>query len=281
VGRSLVRAVVLVALCGCSAPSPEPAADAPARRIVSVAPPITEILFALGRGDRVVGRSRFCEAPPEARSVPVVGDAMAVQAETLVALRPDLVLTSGRGLEDLMSPLRDRMRVLYLRTDSLDDLFAAVETLGRLAEAEEEAAALGTRLRAVVDEAWRRNAHRARPRVLVVVNRDPFFVAGGGSYVGSLLDLAGAENVAGDLPKAYPSLSPETILARAPAILLDGTPAANDEETRAYWSRFPDLPAVKNGRVHALQDLAVVQPGPRLEQAIRSLEDRIHGEEGR
>jgi iron complex transport system substrate-binding protein len=106
-------------------------------------------------------------------------------------------------------------------------------------------------------------------------------VAGGGSYVGSLLDLAGAENVAGDLPKAYPSLSPETILARAPSILLDGTPAANDEETRAYWSRFPDLPAVKNGRVHALQDLAVVQPGPRLEQAIRSLEDRIHGRKGR
>jgi cobalamin transport system substrate-binding protein len=254
--------------------------DHVARRIVSLSPPFTETIFALGRGDRLVGRSAYCDTPAAAALLPVVGDAVQVNIETLVSLEPDLIVTQGLGLENMLGPLRDRMRVRHIANESVEEVLASIATLGRIVEAEREATALIGRIRETIGTAEARWAGLDRPRVLVVVDRDPFYVASARSYVGALVSLAGGDNVVADLDAPYPTLSPETLVARAPDVLIDATPAGPEghEEARRYWARFAGLPAVVSGRVYALQEMAVVRPGPRIPQALRALETLIHGE---
>jgi iron complex transport system substrate-binding protein len=107
-------------------------------------------------------------------------------------------------------------------------------------------------------------------------------VAGPRSYVGTLLDVAGGDNAVGDLEAPYPQISPETIVARRPEILIDATHGTDEAAARAFWSeRFPDLPAMRAGRVHALAESAVVRPGPRIPVALRALEALLRPEDGR
>jgi iron complex transport system substrate-binding protein len=270
----------LCTLLACGPREDAPPDDAPARRIVSLCPSFTETLFLLGRGDRVVGRTRYCDAPAGTAAVPVVGDAIQVNVETLVARRPDLVVTSSRAHLDALAPLAHRFRVRHVPGDSVEDVLAAILTLGRLAEAETEAGRLVARLRRALAEARARSADRDRPRVLFLADHDPFFAAGGPSYVGTLIDAAGGTNVAADLDQAYPSLSLESILARAPEVIIEGVrgDAAGDAAVREFWERFPDIPAVRDGRVHRLPSDAAVRPGPRLPQALRELEALLHPE---
>ena len=121
------------------------------------------------------------------------------------------------------------------------------------------------------------------PRVLFVADHDPFIVAGGTSYVGSLIELVGGVNVAGDIDAPYPALSLESILARRPEIIIEGGRggAGANEKARRFWTRFPDLPAVREGRVVGLPSDAVNRPGPRLPQALRELEALLHPEDKR
>ena len=260
-----------------SAPAPP---SAPARRIVSLAPSHTELLFALGAGDAVIGVTRFCDRPPEARTHTVVGDAQRVNLEVLAALAPDLVVVNAVGVEEALGPMRERVRVLAVPTDTLPQLLDAVGVLGAAAGRGEAARALRVRMEAALDEARRRNAGRPRTRVLVVVQHDPFFVAGAGSYVDALLKTVACENAAGDLAAAWPTISAEAVLARMPDAIVDAAlgptgRGGDDSAVKAWWGRYPMLPAVKDGRVRALRDEAAIRPGPDLAGALRALEDSI------
>ena len=263
------------------APPASVATPAPATRVVSLAPSHTELLFALGAGPSVVGVTRFCDRPPEARLRTVLGDARSVNLETLAALRPDLVVLNAEGVESALGPVRGRVRVMAVPTDTLAQLLDAVTILGRATGRE----ARGRELRAAMEEslaaARARNAGRPKTRVLLVVQQEPYFVAGGGSYVHSLLEVLGCENAAADLAAPWPTLSAEAIFARAPDVVLDAAlgatgRGASDAEVRRWWEeRFPRLPAVRGGRVHALRDEAVLRPGPDLAGALRALEEAV------
>jgi iron complex transport system substrate-binding protein len=283
-----VRALALLAAGGLPAcggppdspPAPPPAA-APARRIVSLAPSHTELIFALGAGEQVVGVTRFCDRPAAARARTVVGDSRALSLETLAALRPDLVVLNAEAVAAALGPMRDRVRVLAVPTDTLPQLLDAVDVLGRAAGREARAAALRGEIDAALAAARDRNASRPRTRVLLVVQHDPFCVAGGGSYVDALLRALGCENAAGDLAEAWPMLAAEALLARAPDAVVDASlgptgEAASPEEVRAWWTtRFPVLGAVKEGRVRPLRDDAALRPGPAVAEALRALEEAV------
>ena len=201
--------------------------------------------------------------------------------ETLAALRPDLVVLNAEGVESALGPVRGRVRVMAVPTDTLAQLLDAVTILGRATGRE----ARGRELRAAMEEslaaARARNAGRPKTRVLLVVQQEPYFVAGGGSYVHSLLEVLGCENAAADLAAPWPTLSAEAIFARAPDVVLDAAlgatgRGASDAEVRRWWEeRFPRLPAVRGGRVHALRDEAVLRPGPDLAGALRALEEAV------
>ncbi|MCK6480753.1 MAG: helical backbone metal receptor [Planctomycetes bacterium] len=280
---ALLAAGALAGACGGkddSPPAPPPAAG-PATRVVSLAPSHTELLFALGAGPSVVGVTRFCDRPPEARTRTVLGDARSVNLETLAALRPDLVVLNAEGVESALGPMRGRVRVLAVPTDTLAQLLDAVGLLGRAVGREERARDLRASMEKALAAARARNAGRPTTRVLLVVQQEPFFVAGGGSYVHSLLEALGCGNAAADFPDPWPTLSAEAILGRAPDVVLDAALGSTgrggtDAEVRRWWEeRFPHLPAVKAGRVRALRDEAVLRPGPDLEGALRALEEAV------
>jgi len=286
-GSGPARAILILAAagalgaCGGGGPAPPAPAAGPALRIVSLAPSHTETLFALGAGDAVVGVTRFCDRPPEAKSRPAVGDAQRVNLEAVAALRPDLVVANADATVDALAPLRGTVRVLALPTDTLPDLLRAVESLGAAVGRRGEARALRDRVVAALADARRRCAGRPRPRVLVVVQRDPYFVAGRTSYVAALLDALGCDNAAGDVDSPWPAVSAEALIVRAPDAIVDaslgpaGEPSRRDDECERWWARFPSIPAVRDGRVRALRDEAALRPGPAVAEALRALDDSI------
>jgi iron complex transport system substrate-binding protein len=213
---------------------------------------------------------------------------MSLSRETVASLEPDLVISNATGTSEALGPLRERMRVLQVPTDTLEDLLRAVVTVGKAVGREDAARALRGRMEDVVEAARLRGRKRAatRRRVLVVVQRDPFFVAGPGSYVDSLLEVLGWKNAAAGLGKAWPTISAEALLGLAPDAIVDAAPNApgasgdTDAEARTYWSRYESLPAVKQGRIRRLRDDAAVRPGPALQAALEVLDASIAPEKG-
>jgi iron complex transport system substrate-binding protein len=249
----------LLAACGRA----DPPALTGARRIVSLYPAATEILFALGAGDRVVARSKWCDHPPEASALPILGDAVGTSAERVLALDPDLVLVGSRIQEETLAPLASRIRVVRVTVDTTDDVFALVTKLAWLAGVPERGRDLDLRIRVAMQEARHRVGRRDGVSWVFVAQREPLIVAGTSTYVDGLLSRLGAENVARGLSGAWPTLSLETLLARDPDVVLDG--AMTDPGD--FWDRFPGL----SKKVVRVTDTAVLRPGPRMPEALELL----------
>jgi len=296
VARTLFRIALAAAALACAAacgPSirPAPPLDSTATRVVSLAPAFTETLIALYATDRVVGVGRFDPAIPGRADVPRLGDAMGVNLETLTALHPDVVLVNSQVLVASLAPVAKSVRVVELPTDRLDDALHAVDEIGRIVGRAEAARALVEKIRielaaarARADERRRRGV--ASPRVLVVVQRRPYYTAGKGSFVDELLSVVGAQNAFGDVAEPWPTVSEESIVARAPTVILDASVGDVDtQEGRdalvADWKRFPTIPAVRDGRVLVVREDAVFRAGPRVPEAIAALERLLYGEEGK
>lgn len=259
-------------------------AGAEVGRIVSLAPSLTESVFALGLGDRLVGVSTYCDYPAEARRIDRVGTFLTPNVEAIVAKRPDLVLV-------VPSP-GNRMPV-----DSLQRLGLEVRVFdpNRIAEVEQMLMALGRELdreqraRALVAELKsRREALRARlagapPRkVLMVLGQTPLVAVGSETLPDELIRLAGGLNVAAAASGPWPRLSLEFAIASAPEVIIDTT--MGDEERAGaapssdFWKAFPVIPAVRHGRIYGYRQYELLRPGPRIIDALEDLARYIHPE---
>ncbi len=281
--RSWLAALAAGALLAVGAP----------QRIVSTAPNVTEMLFALGLGERVVGVTSFCRYPPEARTKAKVGSFASPSLETILSLRPDLVVVVKNPVQ-----LAERLRALRLRVLELDpQTMAGIEhsiiRLGAEAGVPERARELTARIRAELDEVRRRTAAFPRRRMMFIVGRTPgalqgIVAAGKASYLSELIDVAGGVNVLADSPAAYPQISIEQVLARDPETILDmgdmaDTEGVTEQQKRAVvalWKRFPTLAAVRAGRVYAVASDVLVVPGPRVAEAAREFARLLHPEAG-
>jgi iron complex transport system substrate-binding protein len=258
----------------------EPAAAAPARRIVSLAPSATEILFAIGAGDRLVGVCSFCDHPAGVAAVPRVGTFTSPSIEAIVAARPDLVI-GARGpatVGAVAAVGRLGVPVLLVEDTTLDAVWTAIAEIGRRTGREDAAAALASELRGRLDRVRARLAGVAPRRVLVVVGQTPLIVAGVGTFVDDLIHVAGGVNVAADTGQPWPRLSIETVLARAPEVIIDTALDHEEGADRGLWDRFPTLPAVRDSRVHAYGSFAALRGGPRLAEAAEDFARLIHPE---
>jgi iron complex transport system substrate-binding protein len=242
---------------------------APARRIVSLLPSFTELLFAIGAGERVVGRTTWCDWPPAARQVPSVGDGLPPNVEAVAARRPDLVVLY-RSAATL--PAADQLERLGIRTVLLDlnlleDLGPAARRLGVLTGLVEPADSLA----AVMDSVSSSEPPAPSPESLVFIVWDnPPIVIGAGSYLDRLAALAGARNVFHDIAVPSAQVSLETVTARDPdfiAILSD-SPAAPGWASRREWRA---IRAVRDGRFLYLPGSLFGRPGPRAGEAVREL----------
>lgn len=253
---------------------------APAGRIVSLVPAITELLFAMGAGDRLVGRTRFDEHPPEARRVPSVGDGVRPSAELVVAREPDLVVLYA-GAENwvaLRELGRAGLRVLAVRHDRLEDLERNLERLGRATACEREA----RRLRSAIREGLRRvaAATESLPRrtVYYEVWGDPPITVGAGSFLDTLISVAGGRNAFGDLPSPSPQVSLEAIARRRPELVLwagPGDASLPPPADRPGWSA---VEAVRTGAVRTVDVELLHRLGPRVPEAAAALARAIHPE---
>jgi len=283
----MIRFAVLLALLLTSGLSAQP------RRIVSTTPSITEILFALGLGEHVVGVSTYCRYPAEAARLPKVGTFLSPDPERILALQPDLVVIEKNPLQlaERLSALK--LKVLELDPNALPDIYRAIERLGEATGTRERARSLNMRIRGQLEEVRRRASRLPRRSTMFIVGRLPgtlegLVAVGGGSYIGALMEVAGGSNVFHDSSSAYLKVSIEDVLARDPQTIIDmGDMAAGGQMSEAQrqaaialWRRYPLIAAVRHGRVFAVAADIFVVPGPRAVDAARALARMLHPETG-
>ncbi|MGQ0615156.1 MAG: ABC transporter substrate-binding protein [Planctomycetaceae bacterium] len=273
--------LVSLAAAACGVPAPPRPPERPAR-IVSLLPAFTEILADLGASERLVGCTEHCR--PGREVVPVAWQG-AEGAEAIVRLRPDLVLRQMRrnGEDPLLWVLgRAGIPALALPSETVADVRAAILAIGRAVGI--DPAPLLERFDHALAAATSRGESRTDRSVLFVYGRDPgvaanIQAAGPGSFLDELIRLAGGRNALGEGWPAYASVSLEALVRLAPAVIVDNVPPEKSVEgARAAWSRYRDLPAVRDGRVHAVLDPQLLIPGPRLPDAVARLAELIHGE---
>jgi iron complex transport system substrate-binding protein len=283
----MVRRLIFVLCAAAAMGAAEP------RRIVSTSPSITEMLYALGLGDRVVGVTTYCHYPPEAARKPKIGNYLQPNLETILALRPDLVVAEISGVRHAEHLPALKLNVLEVDDATIAGIYDSIARIGAAAGAQTAAGALTLRLRDSLGEVRRRTAKLAPPRVMFVVGRAPgslaeLVVAGKSSYLDEVMAIAGGANIFRDTLAPYPKVTLEEVLARNPEVIVDmgemaETTGVSDRDKRAVvalWNRFPTLAAVKRGRVFAVAADIFVVPGPRVVEAARAFAKMFHPEAG-
>jgi iron complex transport system substrate-binding protein len=262
-----------------------PGGAPPEARVVSLAPSTTEAMFALGTGDRLVGRSDQCDFPPEVERLPVVGGFAAPSIEAVVALRPTLVVGArGPAGPALEGALRAHgIATFFPETESIAQIRAMIAELGRLVGHEVEAAAVLAAIASRLDEIARAVAGRTKPRVAMLFDVTPIVAAGPEGFPNELVTRAGGVNVV-QAGGAYPAIGLEHLLVLDPDVILDGSMDPRSVDPRAGVMGLREAPgwrelrALREGRVHRLDGTAALRPGPRVGEGVASIARALHGQ---
>ena len=260
---------------GCRETRPRP--NAPYPRIVSYSPAITDMLFEMGLGDHVVAVTRKDILPP-GESRKVVGDALYVDCEAIVATDPDLVLTQVSKGFGAVRKLDPDIHVEHLRIESLNDITAAMTRIGQLAGKPDRALEATARFLADLRDVGNAVQDRPRPRVLFALEYQNPFVPGKGTFIDEMISRAGGVN-AGDPASKHPrwrNMDIEEIIAARPEVIVCQVPPGREHDARNYWLNVPDLPAAKAGRIHIVTDRRWTIPSTRSAKFARQLVGMIH-----
>ncbi len=250
---------------------------APAR-IVSMAPNLTEILFALGLEARIVGVTQDSDYPPAALEKPRVGTFWQPNIEAVIATGPDLVVTLAfEQQRDLARRLRRLgYNSLVVDVETIAALFDAIHVIGDATGAARQAETLCGQMRTEIDRLKAATAGLRPVKVLWVVQREPLRVAGRETFVNEMIELAGGENAIGPTLHIYPAIGAEQVIAAAPEVIIEPAmlPGARDAQHRQallYWNRFDNVPAVTAGRIYVIDGDLVSRLSPRLPDGIRTI----------
>ncbi len=245
-------------------------------RVVSLAPNLTENIFAVGAGDRLVGVTTFCNYPEAAKSIAKIGDTMNPNMESIVALKPDVVFVSTASqIEAFMKTLDANGIAVYVtNSDSLDDVFRNLKELGGLFDTQDVADNLVGELQQRIADIWGKVAQERSIRVFVQISKEPLFTVGKQSFLNAVLEKAGAESVTAKVETAYPKLSKETASAFLPDVIFLSESEDNQEANEV----FKNSPAVKNGSVYKVNADLLSRPGPRLVEALEQIAKDLHPE---
>ena len=262
-----------------------PASAQDARRVVSLIPATTEMLFDMGAGERVIAVGNYDQFPVEVRSLPRVGGLLDPDVERIIALRPDLVIVYATQKE-LIERL-DRAGIPYFNYQhkALPDIMTTIRALGARVGAKAAGEAAASRLERRLDAIAKQVAGRARPKTLLVFGRDPgtlrrISASGGYGFLHDLLELAGGADVLADTPRQSVDMSTEMVLTRAPEVIIElhyGESKVDDlEAEKKVWNGLPSVPAVRSSRVYLLSGQQFVVPGPRIVSAVESFARTLH-----
>ena len=268
----LILPAAVLLLAGCRKEMPLPQAKRP--RIVSFSPALTQIIFDMGLGEHVVGVTTYCR-PPAGQSRPIVGDANDV-GEAIPALRPEVILIQQdpRTFEGLRRK-HPSIRIEHFKIETLADIASAMERIGRIAGRAELGSERKEQFLAELESVRARAPAGRRVRVLFTDGHEPPLVAGRGTFIHQIVELAGGVNAAADY-KGWDNLSKETIQAAAPDVLICRTEAGREEAVKARWMGLPSLPAARTGRVYMVTDRDWIIPSARMAKFARRLSEMIH-----
>jgi cobalamin transport system substrate-binding protein len=281
----LTRRSVLLAALGWSAvgvgcrSSRRDGSKAVEQRVVSITPNTTETIFALGAGKSVVGRSRFCDFPPEVKALPAVGGYVDPSLETILALRPTLV-TGARGPmgRNLVDKLETRGTQCYFpSTESIDEIAAMILGLAERLHVEAKGKSVVDSIRDHLRSIKQACGGQPQPRTLLVFGQSPIVVAGPGGFPAEMLGLAGCQNAVSS-GTHYPTLGFETILGLDPDIIIDATMAGGRTNAPINMDRpgWNGVRAVREGHVKRVDDDRVLRPGPRVAEGVAVLARLAH-----
>ena len=250
-------------------------------RVVSLAPSITEILYAIGLNDEIVGVTEFCDYPPAAKQKPKVGYAQP-NIEAIVTLQPDLVLAPRAFLRaDLLAKLEQlKVPTFVVDPESFEEIPSRIQTVGRILNRSSSADGVAMAMRQRIAEIRSKMETVARVRVLYVLNSQPLITVGPGSYLDQVIKVAGGSNIAAQTSVPYPHLNMETVLKEDPEIIIfpigkaEGIPLSEQQQ----WLRWTSLSAVKQGRLHQISADVLNRPGPRIVEGLEALARIIHPE---
>ncbi|MGN6481445.1 cobalamin-binding protein [Luteibacter sp.] len=243
---------------------------APAHRIVSLAPNITDTLYAAGAGSFVVGTSRFSEHPAAAKSIPVVGDATMLDLERIVALRPDLIMVwkSGTPAAQVEKLARLGIPIYYAETTRLADIPAATRRFGQLAGTEAAANANALAFSNALDGLRGAFAGKKRLKVFFQVWDRPLMTVGHAQMISDAIDLCGGQNIFNDLTQAAPTVGREAVLARQPDVIMT---AGGEGDSLSAWTQGNGLAAARRGNVIAIDAPTLALPSPSILPSVRTL----------
>jgi iron complex transport system substrate-binding protein len=260
--------------------------DASPRRIISLIPATTEMLFDMGVSDRIAGVGSFDRFPPEVNRFPRVGGLLDPNVERILSLKPDLVIVYDTQTDLIAQLTRASVPLFRYRHQGLPDIVQTLRALGSRIGAAKEADAAASGIEARLDDVRHRVDKQPRPRTLLVFGREPgslrrIEASGGYGFLHDLLELAGGTDVLSDLKRQSVEMSTEMVLARAPDVIIElqygESPRRQqiDEETRV-WEALPSVPAVRRKQVHLLVGDEFVVPGPRIVQAAERFARVLH-----
>lgn len=248
-------------------------------RIISTAPNITEILFALGLEEKIAGVTSDSTYPASAAEKKNIGNFWQPDIESIIASKPDLVVTLGFPLYPQQQNLADRLRrfgynsLTVFHTENLSDLFYAIEKIGIATQRQREANALASDIKQKLERIGLLVAGKKKVRILYVVQRNPLRVAGRDTFINEMIELASGENAIGPTIQKYPPIGSEELIACKTDVIIEPTMGQENLElleknALQYWSGFENVPAVKNKRIYVVADDAISQLGPRVAEGV-------------
>ena len=254
----------------------------PPKRIISLAPNITEILFGLGLDEEIVGVSTHCNFPERAKSKVQVGSYISLDFEKILFLKPDMVIATGAGnTRDMVERLEKLGFPTYvIFPKNFDGILRSIDHLGKVVDREKEA-------RAIIQEMKRRRQRVVdltrglpRPKVFLQIGEAPIVTVGKGSFADDLIDLAGGDNIAREEKEMYPRWSMEEILKRSPEVILISSmnPKGDYQRLLQEWARWKVIPAVKNGHISLIDSDLIDRPSPRIINGLEEIAKVLHPE---
>lgn len=243
---------------------------------VSLAPNLTEITFAVGAGDKLVGVTSYCDYPEEAKEIRRIGDTLTPNIENIIALKPQIVLISTASQMENFTKTLDAQNIAYFVTNpnSLDDVYKSISQIGEIFRREDQARQVVDELKKRVADIETRTAAAKDVKVFVQIDKNSLYTIGKESFITDLISRAGGESLTKDLTTAYPKISKETALALNPERII----LSESDNNREPNEVFANSPAVKNGKVFPVEADLLSRPGPRIVDGLERIARALHPE---
>ncbi|MGE5340795.1 MAG: heme/hemin ABC transporter substrate-binding protein [Candidatus Omnitrophota bacterium] len=248
-----------------------------AERIVTLAPAITEIVFSLGKGKEIVGNTKFCNYPEEAKRIPRIGGLMDVNLEMLISQKPDVVILYPEVYEKI-KVLKDKVKLIVVNHIGLDDLYSGIAVISKALHTESKGKELTASVQQRLEQLRKKSMTHPKIKTLLIIGRNPndfnnMYIIGANDYLNTLLDAAGGVNAYSGHIK-YPSVSIESVVTMNPEAIIELSAfneGIQDKRVVNQWKQFPFISAVKNNKIKIVKDAKWVIPGPRVAEIAEEI----------